>query len=223
MVGCYERRPYGLCVTVIDMTAIRNTTWSATALLAAAGVGIAAGAATAYLQGVLSATWNTVANSGAVWTLIAAAAAAVLGRQRATAISTGMLVLVGEVAGYYAYVGDVRHVPVLRAEELLWTVAALWIGPLAGLAAFHARWGRPDHRVVALVAGCGILAGEGLYLWRLAGVPGAGRVEALVGVAAAAAALSLVPAPVRARLIASGAGLLVATAVYLAYSQPLIA
>ncbi len=205
------------------MTAIRNSTWSAAALLAAAGVGIGAGATTAYLQGVLSPNWNTIANSGAVWTLVAAMAAAVLGRQRATAISTGMLVLVGEVAGYYAYLGDVRHIPVLRAEELLWTIAALWIGPLAGLAAFHARWGRPDHRAVALLAGCGILAGEGGYLWRLAGVPIAGRVETVLAVGAAAAVLAGVPAAFRARLLASAAGLVVALGVYVAYSQPLIA
>ena len=205
------------------MTAIRNTTWSAPALLGAAAVGIAAGAVTAYLQGVLSAQWNTVANSGAVWTLVAALAAGVLGRQRATAIAAGLLVLVGEVAGYYAYVTDVLHLPVLRAEEVLWTVAALWIGPVAGLAAFSARWGAGAARMVALLGFCGIVGGEGAYLWHIADIPGAGQVEVAAAGLGAAAALWRVRARWSARGVAAGVGLFVAAAVYVAYRQPLIA
>jgi hypothetical protein len=208
---------------VIAMTAIRNTTWSATALLGAAAVGILAGGLTAYLQGVLSAQWNTVANSGAVWTLAGAAAAAVLGRQRGTAAGAGLLVLVGEVAGYYAYVTDVLHLPVLRAEELLWTLAALWIGPLAGLAAFAARWDRGAARAVALLAFCGIVGGEGAYLWHVAQVPGAGQVEVAAAGVGAAAVLGWVRASWPARAAAVLAGVAVAALVYLAYRQPLIA
>src|SRR3954452_18185860 len=89
------------------MTAIRTNSWSAPALLAAAAAGGTAGGLTAYAQGILSTGWNTVANSGAVWTLGAPVVAGLLGRQRATAVSAGMLVLVGEVVGYYAYVTDV--------------------------------------------------------------------------------------------------------------------
>jgi Family of unknown function (DUF6518) len=205
------------------MTAIRNTTWSTAALLGAAGVGIAGGGVTAYLQGVLSADWNTVANSGAVWTLVAAVAAGVLGRQRGTAAAAGMLVLIGEVVGYYAYVTDVLHLPVLRAEEILWTLAALWIGPLAGLAAFHARWGPPSQRIVALLAFCGVLGGEGAYLWRLADVPAAGAVEVAAAGVGAFCALVALPASVRDRMLAAGAAALVGSGVFLAYSQPLIA
>lgn len=205
------------------MTAIRNNSWSAPALLGAASVGIAAGGLTAYLQGVLSADWNTVANSGAVWTLVAALAAGVLGRQRATAVGAGMLVLLGEVVGYYAYVTDVRHLPVLQAEEALWTVAALWIGPLAGLAAFAVRWGSAHHRVLAVLAFCGVVGGEGAYLWRLADVAAAGIVELIAAGVGAAAALIAVPAAVRSRVLAALAGSGVGLGVYLAYAQPLIA
>jgi hypothetical protein len=205
------------------MTAIRNTTRPAAALVGAAVAGIGAGGVTAYLQGVLSSDWNTIANSGAMWTLVAALAAGLLGRQRAIAASAGMLVLLGEIVGYYAYVTDVRHVPVLRAEEALWTVAALWIGPLVGLAAFAVRWGSAQHRVLALLALCGVVGGEGAYLWQLAGVPVAGIVEMIAAGMGTAAALIAVPAGGRARLIATAGGALVAAGVYAAYSQPLIA
>ena len=206
------------------MTTIRSvSSWSPGALLGAAGVGIAAGGLTAYLQGVLSASWNTVANSGAVWTIVAALAAGALGRHRSTAIAAGLLVLVGEVVGYYAYVSNVEHLPVLRAEEALWMVAAVWIGPLAGRAAFAVRWGSAGQRVVALLAFCGVLAGEGAYLWRLADVPRAGTVEVVAAGVGAAAALLLVPAALRWRALAAAGFALVAAGVYLAYAQPLIA
>jgi hypothetical protein len=205
------------------MTAIHATTRSAVALGAAAVTGIAAGGLTAYLQGVLSEDWNTIANSGAIWTVVAFAAAALLGRSYATAALAGTLVLVGEVAGYYSYVSDVAHIPALHSAELLWTLAAVWIGPLAGLGAYLARWGRADHRVIALAAVCGVIAGEGVYLVRLAGVPRAGWVEVLIGLAGAGAAVVAVPASLRARVSAVGVGLAIAASVYVAYSQPLLA
>jgi hypothetical protein len=205
------------------MTAIRTNSWSAPALLTAAAAGVTAGGLTAYLQGILSADWNTVANSGAVWTLVAAAVAGLVGRQRAIAVSVGMLVLVGEVVGYYAYVSDVLHLPVLQAEEALWTVAALWIGPLAGLAAFAIRWGSPQHRVLALLTFCGVVGGEGAYLWRLAEVPAAGIAELAAAGVGAAAVMIAVPAAVGARVLAAVGGIAVAVGVYLAYAQPVIA
>lgn len=206
------------------MTTIRSTSvWSLGALVGAAGIGVAAGALTAYLQGQLSADWNTVANSGAVWTLVAALAAGLLARQRMAAATSGLLVLVGEVLGYYAYVTHVEHLGVLHGEEALWTVAAAWIGPVAGAAAFAVRWGSSRERVVALLAFCGVLGGEGGYLAHLAGVPRAGMVELGLAGVGAVAALVAVPAALRWRLAAALTGAAVAGAVYLAYAQPLIA
>jgi hypothetical protein len=89
-----------------------------------------AGGLTAYLQGVVPAGWSTIANSGAVWTVVAVAVAAAVGRIWSIAVAAGLLALLGEVVGYYAYLAEV-HIPASRAELLLWTVAALWIGPLA--------------------------------------------------------------------------------------------
>jgi len=206
------------------MTTIRSTAaWSLGALLAAAGSGVAAGALTAYLQGALSTDWNTIANSGAAWTVVAALVAGALARQRTTAAVVGLLTLVGEVFGYYAYVTHVEHLGVLRTEEALWTVAAVWIGPVAGLAAFAVRWGSARDRIVALLAFCGVLGGEGMYLAHVAGVPRAGIVEVVLATVGAGIALVAVPVTPWWRLGGALAGIAVAAGVYLAYAQPLIA
>jgi hypothetical protein len=205
------------------MTAIHVSPRSVTALFTAAVAGIAAGGLTAYLQGVLDEDWNTIANSGAVWTVVAFLAAVALGRTPLTAALSGTLVLVGEVAGYYSYVSDVRHIAALRSAELLWTLAALWIGPLAGYAAFRARWGVASQRATALLGIAGVIAGEGAYLIRVAGVPGSGWVELAIGGAIAAWVLGRTPLAARARLAALGAGALTALAVYIVYRLPLLA
>jgi hypothetical protein len=184
---------------------------------AAARGGLLAGALTCLLQGVLPGDWNTVVNSGAVWTVVAFGAAALLASTERTAMIAGLLVLVGEVAGYYLYLADVRHLPGLPSAEILWTVAALWIGPLTGFAAYRARWGDTGQRMTALASIAGVIAGEGMYLVRIAGVPTSGWVEVATGIAIAGAALTSRPAPTRARAGALVSGLAVAIAVYAAY------
>jgi uncharacterized membrane protein len=191
--------------------------------VAAAGIGLLAGALTAYLQGVLPEAWNTIANSGAVWTVIAFAVAVGLTRSLAHGAVIGGLVLVGEVLGYYGYDSGLQHIPQLHSAEILWTVAAIWVGPLAGVAAQLVRHGAPAQRVTALLAVCGVVVGEGCYLLRLAGVPATGRVEIGIGLLAALAAVMFVPAAIQARLAAIAAGVLVAGSVYVLYSQPIIA
>jgi hypothetical protein len=194
-------------------TTIRTATLSAAALTTATAAGLAAGAGTAELQGVVPESFNTVANSGAVWSVVALMVAAAAARSRATAVGAGLLALVGEVAGYYIWVSRVRHLPVLPSEELLWTVAALWIGPIIGLAAFAVRWGPRHHRAWALAAVAGVVAGEGWYLIRFAGVPVSGWVE--LGVAAVLGGTAV--SSTRARLTTIGTGALAAVLVYSAY------
>lgn len=184
---------------------------------AAALAGLLAGALTCLLQGVVPTDWNTAVNSGAVWTVVAFGAAALLTRTQSAAVIVGLLVLVGEVAGYYLYLADVRHLPGLRSEELLWTVAALWIGPLTGLAAYRARWGDVAARMTALAAIAGVVAGEGVYLVRFGGMVRSGWVEIGLGMTATAVALTLRPAAARVRAGALLSGLVVAIAVYAAY------
>jgi hypothetical protein len=199
------------------MTTLRVTS-SPLALPTAALAGLVAGGLTCLLQGVVPTDWNTTVNSVAVWTVVAFAAAALLARSQPTAVLVGLLVLVGEVAGYYLYLADVRHLPGLHVAEVLWTVAALWIGPLTGLAAYHARWGAIPQRMFGLTAIAGVIAGEGAYLVRVGGMVKSGWVEICVGTAITAAALLLLrPAPARYRCAALLSGLVVAIAVYAAY------
>lgn len=193
-----------------------------TALVAAAAAGVGAGVLTAQLQGVLSADWNTIANSGAVWTVVTFALTALLARTQTVAMAAGMLALVGEVIGYYGWAAAVRHVPVTHAEELLWTMAALWIGPLVGLAAFHVRWGSARQRIVAAAAMAGVVAGEGLYLIRIAGVPRSGWVEVALAAAITGWLVAVNPTETRLRVAAVGAGGFTAAAVYVAYRLPML-
>jgi hypothetical protein len=179
--------------------------------------GVLAGALTCLLQGVLPGNWNTAVNSGAVWTVVAFAAAALLAGTERTAMIAGLLVLLGEVAGYYVYLADVRHLPGLHSAEVLWTVAALWLGPLTGFAAYRARWGDTVQRMIALACIAGVIAGEGGYLVRIAGVPASGWVEIGLATAIACAALTVRPTAHRFRVAALLSGLAVAIAVYTAY------
>jgi hypothetical protein len=199
------------------MTSLRLPAASVATAVGSALAGMFAGALTCYLQGVLCADWNTAVNSGAVWTLVAFVLAAGLARTPTLAGVFGLLVLTGEVAGYYLYLADVRHLAAGHTAEVLWTMAALWIGPLTGLGAFCARWGSAAQRMAALAALAGVLAGEGGYLVRVADVPRAGWVELVLSALLATGALAARPAPLRVRGAALGTGVAVAVAVYLAY------
>ena len=199
------------------MTTLRASSATMVALPTAAIAGLVAGGLTCLLQEFLPGDWNTVVNSGAVWTVVAYVFAALVARTQTGAALAGLLVLVGEVAGYYIYLADVRHLSGLHSAEILWTVAALWIGPLTGLAAHRARWGDAAQRMTSLAAIAGVIAGEGAYLVRIADVVRAGWVEIVIGTMLTAVALAWGRAPARVRLGAFAAGVFVAGAVYSAY------
>jgi hypothetical protein len=199
------------------MTTVRASSTGLVVVPSAAVAGLVSGGLTCLLQGFMPGDWNMVVNSGAVWTVVAFAVAALIGRTLPGAAIAGLLVLVGEVAGYYLYLADVRHLPGLHSAEVLWTVAALWIGPLTGFAAYRARWGDPVQRMTALAAIAGVIGGEGIYLARIADVVTAGWVEVAVAAAVMAGALASGRAPVRARAGALAVGAVVAAAVYVAY------
>ncbi len=138
-------------------------------LIIIAVVGLGVGVATSYLQGVLPDSANFLANSGAVWTVITFLLALSAATALRVGAAAGLLGLLGEVLGYYAIAGPLRHIPTSSTERMLWVVAAFVVGPIAGVAAFYARRGQPRQRVAAAAAVCGIVAGEGAYaLVRLA-------------------------------------------------------
>jgi len=67
------------------------------------------------------------------------------------------------VAGYYAIAAPLRGIAASTAEFVLWTTAAVVIGPLVGLAAGWWSTDQPWRRLAASAAMGGIVAGEGLH------------------------------------------------------------
>ena len=78
-----------------------RTVGRAARLASAAAGGVSCGVLTLWMQGRLNGNWEVLGNSGAVWTVVAVALAALLGRSAAGSAVAGLLALLGEVAGYY--------------------------------------------------------------------------------------------------------------------------
>jgi hypothetical protein len=207
------------------MTALRPSRSAPLVLLLGAAVGgVVCGVATSYLQGVLPGSWNALANSGAVWTVVAFALAALTVGTRWTAIGAGLLALLGEVAGYYALASPARGIATTLSERVLWTMAALVIGPLAGAAAYYWRRGTATERTVSAIGLCGVVAGEGIHaLLRVSSDRGAGWAELVLAGGFAVVAMLGSSAPPRGRVLAVVVGIAAAAAVYLAYGDTLLA
>jgi hypothetical protein len=199
------------------MTAFRATSSAAVALAGAAAVGLVGGVATSYLQGSLPGGWNTLANSGAAWTVVAFVVALACSGARWVGVTAGALALVGEVAGYYAVASPLRDIPIALSERVLWMMAAMWVGPLAGLAGHFWRRGTQAQRVTSAVAMCGVVVGEGLHLLLRGSSPANGWSEIGLGGAAAVLAIGSSSAPRRARALSLGAGAVTAAGVYAVY------
>lgn len=140
------------------------TTWSpAIAVLG----GIAVGALTLGGQRVLPGAYNQLANSGAVWSVAAFAAARFLPVRKRRAAVVGAFALVGAVVGYYASTTLVLHDDVDAATmraPLAWLAAAVIAGPLLGIVGMLARVDdRAWIRAVALVLPGAVFVGEAVY------------------------------------------------------------
>jgi hypothetical protein len=140
------------------------TTWSpAIAVLG----GIAVGALTLGGQRVLPGAYNQLANSGAVWSVAAFAAARFLPVRRPRAAVIGAFALVGAVVGYYASTTLVLHDDVDAATmraPLTWLAVAVIAGPLLGIAGMLARVDdRAWIRAVALGLPGAVFVGEAVY------------------------------------------------------------
>ena len=129
--------------------------------------GIALGALTLGGQRVLPGTYNQLANSGAVWSVAAFAAARFLPVRTHRAAVVGALGLVGAVVGYYASTTLVLHDDVDAATmraPLAWLAVAVIAGPLLGIAGTLARVDdRAWVRAVALVLPGAVFVGEAVY------------------------------------------------------------
>jgi hypothetical protein len=179
---------------------------------------MASGVATSYLQGVLPGRANFLANSGAAWVLIAFLLARTAANRPRAAAAAGALGLLGEVLGYYAIASPLRHIATSEGSRLLWTAAALLIGPFVGLLAFQSRCGQPHRRLIAVTAISGVVAGEGAYATLTLGYPVQGWVEIAVAAASILAAVLRVRVASRyAQAAAIAVSALVATVVFGAY------
>jgi hypothetical protein len=190
--------------------------WPAIAL----AVGLAVGVVTSYLQGALPGSWNTLANSGAVWTVVAFAVAALVVATRPLTIASGLAALLGEVLGYYAIASPVRGISTSMSERALWVAAAIIGGPLVGLAAWWWRRGRVTAGLAAVLAICGVVVGEGVHgLVRISSTSAAAWVEVVLGGVVAFLLLARSRARWRDRLLPIGVGVLVAAAVVIVYGE----
>jgi Family of unknown function (DUF6518) len=193
--------------------------WPAVAL----AIGLAAGIATSYLQGVLPGSWNTLANSGAVWTVVAFVVAALVVQTRGLTVASGLAALLGEVLGYYAIASPVRGIATSTSERALWVAAAIIGGPLIGWAAWWWRRGRPTARLAAILAICGVVVGEGVHgLLRISATSPAHWTEVILGSVVALVLVIRSSAPWRDRLVPIGVGVLSAAAVAVVYGETVL-
>jgi hypothetical protein len=189
------------------------------ALLLSALAGLFAGVATSWLQSVLPGSWHVLADSGAVWTAVAFLVAAAVSGPRWLAVGSGTLCLLAEVAGYYLLAAAAQGIAVTMSEQVLWTLAAMWIGPLAGIGGHLLRRGTPALRLLALLAMAGVVAGEGLHQLLRVSDASAGYAELGVAGLVTVVGAAVIPARLDRRAWAVAGGAAVAVATYVMYGQ----
>jgi Family of unknown function (DUF6518) len=140
----------------------------------------AAGALTPIGQQYLPEPLAPLANSSGSWTLVAFAAVYV-SRTRpipAAVLGAACFVLMNEL---YAVVSTMRGNPYTGFPDF-WSLVAVVVGPVVGLAAAWLRAGRDSRVVWAIAAPSAVLLGEGTYYLAVLGVFGAyGFIEIAVG------------------------------------------
>ncbi|MEU6932488.1 DUF6518 family protein [Streptomyces sp. NPDC046374] len=147
----------------------RGRAWAYATASAFAG-GLLLGVLTNVAQGWLPGAWNQIANSGAVWSVAAFVAGALLSRKvgLTAAAVAGLLAESGLVVGYYGYAEVARDGMGSLFAPLIWLAMAFVAGPLFGVAGFGWRGIRPRHRVIGLAALAGVFGTESIhYTWVL--------------------------------------------------------
>ncbi|MEV6174098.1 DUF6518 family protein [Streptomyces sp. NPDC051954] len=166
----------------ISLPGASRTAWAYATVSTFAG-GLVAGVLTNLAQGWLSGAWNQIANSGAVWSVVAFVAGALLGRHVSlpAAAVAGLCAESGLVVGYYAYAEFGRDGMGSLHAPLVWLGMAFIAGPLFGLAGAWWRGRDPRRRVIALAALAGVFGMEAIhYAWVLHYAPQAWACLALL-------------------------------------------
>ncbi|MFF4082623.1 DUF6518 family protein [Streptomyces sp. NPDC001777] len=154
---------------VAPMAATTGRAWAYATAAALAG-GLLLGVLTNLAQGWLPGEWNQIANSGAVWSVAAFAAGALLARKVSlpAAAVAGLCAESGLVVGYYGYAEVMRDGMGSLFAPLVWLGMAFIAGPLFGVAGSWWRGNSPRHRVVGLAALGGVFGMEAIhYAWGL--------------------------------------------------------
>jgi hypothetical protein len=113
-------------------------------------------------QGHLSANWNPLANSVAIWSLAAFVAGSLAPTDRSAA-TAGAVTLLSALLGYYLAAAILVDAPTTTGVTIFWVVGALTGGPVFGVAG---HWWRDHHsqrRVPALALLGGVFVAEGIY------------------------------------------------------------
>ena len=131
-------------------------------LALAVGVGVLVGALTAYAQGWLGDSTNSLANSAGPWS-VAAFLVARYNRRIAFAVAGAMLTLACCELGY-ALATVVRGDSNSTTTIMFWLAAALLAGPPIGVAGAWSTQ-RGMHRGVGFAVIGGVVLGEGIYGW----------------------------------------------------------
>jgi hypothetical protein len=202
-------------MTSADVIARSTHAWR---LMVVTATALGVGVATSYLQGVLPASANFLANSGAVWTVVAFLLALWAASRFWVAAVAGALGLLGEVMGYYAIAAPLRHIATSPAERVLWVAAALVIGPVVGAAAHVARHGQPLHRAAVVGAVAGVVIGEGVYAWARLSHPLQGLLEVVIGAFAVVGSAVMLGRSLRDRVACVAAAAVISVLVFLAYT-----
>jgi len=170
------------CPTVIigpNMHRLRSTGTGAQVAITV-GVGVAVGVATLIGQSILSAEWNRLANSGAIWLL----ASFLVGSRMPTngrAAVAGMVTLVLAVIAYYV-AAKLAGAGVSTRTVVIWIGTALVGGPVYGAAGHWWRTGPDARRILAIGLMGGIVTAEGIStLLRLPDLAAVGWVETVAG------------------------------------------
>ncbi|HEY2668781.1 MAG TPA: DUF6518 family protein [Rugosimonospora sp.] len=152
---------------MIDSLPRRRTLPFSVSVAIAAVAGLAVGGVTLGMQGTLPGVLNHLGNSGAVWSLAAFGAGAILPVRGWRAAVAGTLLLACAVIGYYGSTTLFHHDDVNGSTLLgpaLWIGVAAVAGPIFGTAGALSRGDRPTYRAVALGALGAVFIAEGLYL-----------------------------------------------------------
>ncbi|MBA3824990.1 MAG: hypothetical protein H0X24_13975 [Ktedonobacterales bacterium] len=124
--------------------------------------GILIGGLTFLGQGILSGSFNQIANSGAVWVTVAFFLVSLATRQQ-LAIIAGTATLMGEVIGYYGLALFKYGLPDSYNYVVLWLIVGVIFGPLFGIAGMWWRSADFMRSIIAIAMLSATFIAEGMY------------------------------------------------------------